>query len=211
MFDFKEYTKMRDIAQKRIKRAQEKGVALFVHVPTVKELRALGDERITENAFRQLENYLSSGYSLSRQAAAERVTLTEEERILKRRKQQRDYRRRKVARALERPEFPNKYQSYLKGIARLGVDVPPSKLPAFFAYMDFRFSQGAKGEKKYVFDIFVEDFQKMLEKGFNPNQIKSDFEKFEADQAVLEARSGAITGMDYDKATQLWDRFIDRE
>ena len=87
------------------------------------------------------------------------------------------------------------------------MDIPPSKLPAFFAYMDYRFAQGG-GAKKYVFDIFVDDFQKMLEKGYNPNQILGDFQKFEADQAALDDRAGNMSGMNYEKAIDLWDKFI---
>ena len=39
-FDFKEYTRIRDIVQKRIKRASAAGLAPMVHVPTVKEIKA---------------------------------------------------------------------------------------------------------------------------------------------------------------------------
>ena len=37
--DFSEYTRIRDIVQKRIKRAVKAGLAPMVHVPTVKEIK----------------------------------------------------------------------------------------------------------------------------------------------------------------------------
>lgn len=204
--DYKEYTRMRDIAQKRIKRAQAAGVPLNVHVPTVKELKQRG-EYARDIAYMQLEQFLSTGFSLERRREAERPNLTAEEKRERRREQSRDYRRRKVAKQYERPAYPKKYQGYLKGLKTIGVDIPPSKLPAFFAYMDYRFAQGGAA-KKYVFDIFVDDYQKMLQKGYNPNQILSDFSKFEADQAALSSRAGDMSGMSYEKAIGLWDKFI---
>ena len=95
-------------------------------------------------------------------------------------------------------------------IKKLGVDIPPSKLPAFFAYMDYRFAQG-KASKKYVFDIFVDDFQKMLKKGYSSNQILTDFRNFEADQAMLADRAEGMQGTSYERAISLWDEFIERK
>ena len=87
------------------------------------------------------------------------------------------------------------------------MDIPPSKLPAFFAYMDYRFAQG-NVSKKYVFDIFVEDYQKMLEKGYKPDQILGDFQRFEADQAALAGRAAEMVGVTAEAAISLWDKFI---
>ena len=204
--DFKEYTKYRDIAQKRIKRAIAAGVPLYIHVPTVKELRQVG-EGAQEIEMMRLRQFLETGFSLSSRKKKERAKISDEERKARRREQQREYRRKKVARELE--TIPNKYQGYLKGIKKLGVDIPPSKLPAFFAYMDYRFAQG-KASKKYVFDIFVEDFQKMLQKGYSANQIVNDFRQFEADQALLADRADAMQGTSYERAISLWDEFIER-
>ena len=200
-FDFKEYTRMRDIAQKRVKR-----MGLNVHIPTVKELRNDTGDTVVK-AFQNLSNFLETGPSLSRRRAAERAVYTPEERSERRREYQRDYRRRKVAQEHEKTTTSKTYQTYLKGIKRLGVDIPPSKLPAFFAYMDYRFAQG-NTSKKYVFDIFVDDYQTMLEKGYKPNQLLEDFKQFEADQAALKSRAKNMDGMTVKKAIALWDKFI---
>lgn len=205
--DYKEYTKYRDIAQKRIKRAIAAGVPLYIHVPTVKELRQVG-EAAQEIELTRLQQFLETGFSLSKRKEKERAKINDEERKARRRAKEREYRRMKVARELEREDYPYKYQSYVKGIATLGVNIPPSKLPAFFAYMDYRFSQG-KGSKKYVFDIFVDDFQTMLKKGYSANQILTDFKSFEADQAMIAERAGGMLGTSYEKAISLWDRFIE--
>lgn len=205
-FDYKEYTKQRDIAQKRIKRMQKAGVQIDVHIPTVKELRA-GSVDFREQMGKVLTEFVSTGVSLSRQREKERVSYSPEQIRERKRQQARDYRRRKVAKQYERPSYPKKYQGYLKGLKTLGVDVPPSKLPAFFEYMDYRFAQG-NVSKKYVFDIFVDDYTKMLQKGYKPDQILSDFQKFEADQAALVDRAGKMIGITAEKAISLWDKFI---
>lgn len=205
-FDYKEYTKQRDIAQKRIKRMQKAGVQIDVHIPTVKELRA-GSVDFREQMGKVLHEFVSTGVSLSRQREKERVSYSPEQLRERKRQQARDYRRRKVAKEYERPAFPKKYQGYLKGLKTLGVDVPPSKLPAFFEYMDYRFAQG-NVSKKYVFDIFVDDYTKMLQKGYKPDQILSDFQKFEADQAALSDRAENMIGISAEKAIGLWDKFI---
>ena len=75
--------------------------------------------------------------------------------------------------------------------------------------MDYRFSQGSWREKKYVFDSFVDDYKKLLQKGYDPNQIVDDFKQFEKDQAILEDKAGGMSGMNYTKAQGLWDQFID--
>lgn len=206
MIDYKEYTKLRDIAQKRIKRAQAAGVSIDIRIPTVKELRHRGED-VGNIELSRLEQFVRTGYSLARRAAESRPVYTAEERRARKNQQNRDYRRRKVAREYEREEYPTKYQEYLKGLKKLGVDIPPSKLPAFFAYMDFRFAQGKKKDKKYLFDIFTDDYLEMLEKGYKPSEIVRDFEKFAADQGILELKADTMSGMNYDKAIGLWNTF----
>lgn len=206
--DYKEYTKLRDIAQKRIKRGQAAGYGIQAHIPTVKELRSRG-EMAGEIELMRLQQFLQTGFSLERRRAETRPVYSESERRERKRQQNRDYRRRKVAKEYAREDYPTKYQEYLKGLKTMHMDIPPSKLPAFFAYMDYRFAQGGKGDKKYVFDIFVDDFNKMLQKGYDPNQILSDFRQFEADQVALAGRAGEMTGMNYERAQGLWDEFID--
>ena len=203
--DYKEYTRMRDIAQKRIKRAQAAGKGLEWNIPTVKELRKSG-EYVSQIWFAQLSQFVSTGPSLSREREKNRKPLTPEQKREKRREYQYWNRRQRVAREHERVDYPKKYQSYVTALRKLEVDIPPSKLPAFFQYLDYRFAQG-KDSKQYVIDLFVADYKEMLRKGYNPNQILSDFQKFEANQAGVEERSNHMIGMSYEKAADLWSAF----
>ena len=204
--DYKEYSRQRDIAVKRIKRLEASGMKLDLHIPTVKEVRGKADFEQTR-LFSALSGFLENGLSLSRRRA--RTRASEAERAEQRRQYQRDYRRQKVAEKYERPNVPNKYKGFLKGLKKLGVDLKPSQLPGFFKYMDYRFAQG-NASKKYVFDIFVDDYQELLQKGYKPDQILADYEKFEADQIALGERAGGMTGYTVEQAISSWDKYIGR-
>lgn len=204
--DYKEYSRQRDIAVKRIKRLEASGMKLDVHIPTVKEVRGKAEFE-QSRLFSALSGFLEGGMSLSRRRA--RAKATEAERAEQRRQYQRDYRRQKVAEKYERPTVPNKYKGYLKGLKKLGVDLKPSQLPGFFKYMDYRFAQG-NASRKYVFDIFVDDYQALLQKGYKPDQILADYEKFEADQIALGERAGGMNGYTVEQAISSWDKYIGR-
>lgn len=202
MMDFKEYTKLRDIAEKRIKRAEKAGFDIGrSSFPTVKELRQNGSVNAAAELFK-LRQFVESGSSLSRDHVREYST--SEAAVRSRR-----YRRERMARdsAGYDEEKQKKYISYLKALKTFGVDIPPSKLPEFFAYMDYRFAQG-KGSQQYVIDIFVDDYTKMMRKGYKPSQIMADFKVFEADQIAIQEKANTWSGMDYEQAKKLWRKFI---
>lgn len=207
MSKFSEYTRLRDIVVKRLKRRGSD-----VHVPTVKEIKQVGKDFVINIVLAyqtgRLQEYIyRTDMIREAQKVKKQPKYTEEEKRARKREADRQYRRRKVAKEHERIGYPNKYQSYVKGLRTMGVDIPPSKLPAFFAYMDYRLAQGNTASK-YVFDIFVDDYQRMLQKGYKPDQILSDFQKFESDQAGLNDRFGKMEGVTVEKAIELWDKFI---
>ena len=231
--DFKEYTKIRDIVQKRIKRAYAAGLAPMVHVPTVKEIKAgLVDPA---EAMRALKDYYSSGSQvkairqtglvpefkkfpeLPPQPKVSRELLKE-----KRRKQQRDYRRRKKVRETAlTPEKAKKYESYLKALETvsktwkkagrdIGIDLSklsPTQAQAFVEYMDFRFSQG-DFTQRYVIDEFIQDFSKLLSKGYSSKNIISDFNLFLENRMQLENRMNNMEGIQSWEFSGYWDEFI---
>ena len=205
--DYKEYSRQRDIAVKRLKRLQAKGYDLNVHIPTVKELRASNVKGEPERNFQALSSYLETGVSLKKIKESQRIHYTQEQISQRKRDYQRDYRRRKVAKKLERANYPKKYQGYLKGLKTLGVDIKPSQLSSFFKYMDYRFAQG-NASKKYVFDIFVDDYIQLLSKGYKPDQILADYEQFQADQSALQDRADQMSGYSVEDAIASWDKFI---
>ena len=231
--DFKEYTRIRDIVQKRIKRAAQAGLAPLVHVPTVKEIKA-GLVSSSE-AMRALKGYYSGGSQVKaiRQTGLvpefksfptlpKEKPLSKSEKRQKQREYQRDYRRRrKVRETAITPEKGKKYESYLKALESvsrtwkragkdIGIDLrslSPSQAQAFVEYMDYRFSQG-DFTQKYVIDEFIQDFSKLLSKGHSAKNIVNDFNLFLENRMQLQGRMDSMEGIQSWEFSGLWDDFI---
>lgn len=231
--DFKEYTRIRDIVQKRIKRAAQAGLAPLVHVPTVKEIKA-GLVSSSE-AMRALKGYYSGGSQVKaiRQTGLvpefksfptlpKEKPLSKSEKRQKQREYQRDYRRRrKVRETAITPEKGKKYESYLKALESvsrtwkragkdIGIDLrslSPSQAQAFVEYMDYRFSQG-DFTQRYVIDEFIQDFSKLLSKGHSAKNIVNDFNLFLENRMQLQGRMDSMEGIQSWEFSGLWDDFI---
>ena len=231
--DFKEYTRIRDIVQKRIKRASKAGLAPLVHVPTVKEIKA-GLVSPSE-AMRALKGYYSGGSQVktirqtglvpefkSFPSLPEVKPLSKSEKKQKQREYQRDYRRRrKVRETAITPEKGKKYESYLKALESvsrtwkragkdIGIDLrslSPSQAQAFVEYMDYRFSQG-DFTQRYVIDEFIQDFSKLLSKGHSAKNIVNDFNLFLENRMQLQGRMDNMEGIPSWEFSGLWDDFI---
>ena len=231
--DFKEYTRIRDIVQKRIKRAASAGLAPLVHVPTVKEIKAgIVDP---QEALRALKGYYSGGSQVKaiRQTGLvpefrsfptlpELPPLSKEQKKQKQREYQRDYRRRrKVRETAITPEKSKKYESYLKALESvsrtwkragkdIGIDLrslSPAQAQAFVEYMDYRFSQG-DFTQRYVIDEFIQDFSKLLSKGHSAKNIVNDFNLFLENRMQLQGRMDNMEGIPSWEFSGLWDDFI---
>lgn len=232
-FDFKEYTRIRDIVQKRIKRAVSAGLSHMVHVPTVKEIKAgIVDP---QEAMRALKGYYSGGSQVKtiRQTGLvpefksfptlpELPPLSKEQKRQRDRERQRDYRRRrKVRETAISPEKGKKYESYLKALESvsrtwkragrdIGIDLKsltPSQAQAFVEYMDYRFSQG-DFTQRYVIDEFIQDFSKLLSKGHSAKNIVNDFNLFLENRMQLQGRMENMEGIPSWEFSGLWDDFI---
>ena len=231
--DFKEYTRIRDIVQKRIKRASKAGLAPLIHVPTVKEIKA-GLVSPSE-AMRALKGYYSGGSQVktirqtglvpefkSFPSLPEEKPLSKSEKKERQREYQRDYRRRKKVRDFAiTPEKGKKYESYLKALETvsrtwkragkdIGIDLrslSPSQAQAFVEYMDYRFSQG-DFTQRYVIDEFIQDFSKLLSKGHSAKNIVNDFNLFLENRMQLQGRMNSMEGIQSWEFSGLWDDFI---
>lgn len=232
--DFKEYTRIRDIVQKRIKRASKAGLAPLVHVPTVKEIKAgIVDP---QEALRALKGYYSGGSQVKtiRQTGLvpefksfptlpEEKPLSKSEKRERQREYQRDYRRRrKVRETAITPEKGKKYESYLKALESvsrtwkragkdIGIDLrslSPSQAQAFVEYMDYRFSQG-DFTQRYVIDEFIQDFSRILKSGHSVKNIIGDFNLFLENRMQLQGRMEKMEGIPSNEFFGIWDDYFD--
>ena len=232
--DFKEYTRIRDIVQKRIKRAVKAGLAPMVHVPTVKEINA-GLVSPAE-ALKALKGYYSGGSQVrairqtglvpgfkSFPTLPEVPPLSKEQKKQRTREYQREYRRRKKVRETAiSPEKGKKYESYLTALETvsrtwkragrdIGIDLrtlTPSQAQAFVEYMDYRFSQG-DFTQRYVIDEFIQDFSRILSSGHSAKNIVNDFNLFLENRMQLEGRYNNMEGIASDEFFGIWDDYFD--
>ena len=231
--DFKEYTRIRDIVHKRNIRLNEAGLSSIVHFPTVKEIRAGFVD--ANQALKAIMDYYSGGSTVkaARQtgmvpemkyfpAMPPERKRSEAEKRERKRAADRAYRRRKAIREAAPSEVKaRKYESYLKALETvsrtwsevgfdLGIDLgrmSPAEAKAFTEYMDYRFSQG-DFSAHYVVDTFIQDFSKLIKKGYKGSDIINDFNKFLEQQNNLSIRAGNMEGLTSSDFLNLWDKFV---
>ena len=229
--DFKEYTRLRDIVQKRQKRASAAGLAAPVYFPTVKEIRSGWVD--AQAALQAVKSYYSGGSTLRAirqtglvpevrkfEVQPQKPKLSDAEKRQKKREQDRLYRQRqKVRKAADSDKKAKEYVGYLKALQTLqargfktGLDLAkmtPALAQAFAEYMEYRFSQGDFNQT-YVIDEFVRDFSRIMKEGYTGEQIKGDFEKFLEDRSRLENRRLNMEGLTEGEFMYYWNEFPGR-
>ena len=238
--DYKEYSRLRSIARKRIERAVAAGKAAPVHIPTVKEIRASGKdpERYLANVKSFLESPTSS-LAMIRKTPEVKFTvidfaekpkrakkpISEAQRARRNEQKRRSKAKRAVekssaneAEAKERVGYLKAMDTLVKKWREVGFEagnwlgvLSPSKAKSFVAYMDYRFSQGDY-KNKYATDIFIKDFGKMVSKGYNLNDIEKDFDQFLLTEKKLKKNKKKANkyGISSDEIDELWGKFVER-
>ena len=228
-FDSKEYTRLRDIAHKRMTRGVAAGLVGEIHFPTVREIKA----GIVDPAFAMaaIKGYLSSGSTVTaiRQIGLipefkefptlpEKQPLTTDERRLRKRASDRAYRIRKKLRETYNTTTGESYlkaletvrKKYAKAGRDLGLDLAsmtPTEAAGFVAYMDYRFSQG-DFTQMYVIDEFIQDFSELRKQGYKGKDIINDFNVFLAHQAEVKTRADNMEGLTAGQTVKLWREFV---
>ena len=209
-----EYSRARDIAQKRLERLNTAGyVAGDISFPTVKQLKERGISPGT--ALRAVEQFLNAPTKLIefRKQPAEKlafrktasgVQLGEREREMKR---ARDARYRERVRQLTKDD-----KRFMKAARRLGLNITPSTAKAFTEYVKYRHAQGI-GSVKYWMANIVEDYMEATQnKPKTGEAVLADYQRFLADREDLLVASGEIgnspTAQTSDLFNVSWLEFI---
>lgn len=236
--DYKEYSKLRSIARKRIERASAAGAIPYIKIPTVKEIKASGNPSAYMSAVKEFLNNPASSLSASRKRAVKmpefsmpktpsapaKPGLSPEAKKARRNEQKR---RSKAKRAVEKASSTEgeakKKVGYLKALETVskkwreaGLDIgnwlgvlSPKKAKAFVDYMEYRFSQGDYNNK-YTIDTFIRDFGEMVARGYNFDDIKSDFGTFLDKQKQLNKNAKRTNkyGVTEDEIDSVWRKFV---
>lgn len=194
--NYKEYTRLRDIAQKRIGRISEAGLAPRIHIPTVKELKAQGVS--AAEATRRLTEFVSAGTTkreFSKATAMERsAVIASTQKAIKAEKRKAQERAASRAYRERLRNLTKEQKAELKGAKKLGIKIPPRYAEAYSEYMKIRYEMD-KDTFKYTKLYATEEFASMIQKkGYDPNQIAKDFQQYLNDRNQLEQSASQMKG-----------------
>lgn len=238
MFDYKEYSRLRSIARKRIERASAAGRGEYVRIPSVAEIRASANPNEYMNAVKSFLSNPNATLTATKKNAVSfpkiefspippgtvKQALTPEAKKARRREQSR---RSKAKRAVERRAAneaeARKKVGYLRALETVsakwreaGVDIAnwlgvlsPAKAKAFVDYMEYRFSQGDYNNR-YTIDTFIRDFGELIQRGYDFKDIQGDFGAFLEKQKQLKtnAKRANRYGVTEDEIDEAWRKFV---
>ena len=232
--DFKEYSRLRSIARKRIERSAAAGLMPLIKIPTVKEARASDNPEAFMSA---VKSFLAAGSTVKeirRSGSAPVVQLpqlpkmpkqlsSEEKRIRRNEQKRRSKAKRAVEKAAGSEAEGRKRVGYLKALETVaakwrdaGIDVgnwlgvmSPGMSKKFVEYMEYRFAQGDY-KNRYAIDTFIRDFGTLVQRGYDFNDIQGDFSAFLGKQKELQKgkRRTNKYGIDSDEVDSVWRMFV---
>ena len=218
-----EYSTLRGIAQKRLERLQEAGLAPQITLP---KSRSLTPEQKAQYV-QELKQFLSGATTVKearktpeniivpRPGAIPKQTTKTELQKERRRERQREYRRRKVLAEIEAQD-PEGYQ-HIQNAEKIGLTIETKNLRAFAEYVQFRLDAAISS----TYYRILEDFAKIQEAATEKNRrnvgdLRRDFTRYMLDRDDLEntltayqsSRSNRWT-YDADQFNSVWDAYID--
>ena len=232
--DFKEYSRLRSIARKRLERSAAAGLMPLIKLPTVKEARASDNPEAFMSA---VKNILAAGSTVTeirRSGSAPVVQLpqlpkmpkqlsTEEKRIRRNEQKRRSKAKRAVEKAAGTEAEGRKRVGYLKALETVaakwrdaGIDVgnwlgvmSPGMSKKFVEYMEYRFAQGDY-KNRYAVDTFIRDFGTLVQRGYDFKDIQGDFSAFLGKQKELQKgkRRTNKYGIESDEVDSIWRMFV---
>lgn len=230
--DYKEYSKLRSIARKRIERAAKAGKTELVKIPTVKEVRASANPDAYMAAVKSFLANPGASLTASKKNAVSFpkidfvpiAPLTSEAKAARRKEQKRRSKAKRYVEKLAEDEKQRvRHVGYLKALRtvvqnwrKAGIDavnwlwsLSPKQAKAFVDYLDYRFSQGSYNVK-YVIDTFVRDFGELVKRDYSLDDIEADFSFFLAKMERLKVGKKKTTkyGMSEDEIDSLWGKFV---
>jgi len=230
--DYKEYSKLRSIARKRIERAAKAGKTELVKIPTVKEVRASANPDAYMAAVKSFLANPGASLTASKKNAVSFpkldfvpiAPLTSEAKAARRKEQKRRSKaKRYVEKQAEDEQQRVRHVGYLKALQtvvqnwrKAGVDaanwiwsLSPKRAKAFVDYLDYRFSQGSYNVK-YVIDTFVRDFGELVKRDYKFDDIEQDFSAFMDKMKELKKGKKKTNkyGVTEDEVDSMWSKFV---
>lgn len=236
--DYKEYSRLRSIARKRIERASAAGATEYVFIPTVAQVKASGNPEQYFNLVKDFLNVPTLREARKTSAVEEKPVIPklnipglpapkkrspEQQKARKREQSRRSKAKRAVERSAGSEKEARKKVGYLRALETVsaswreaGIDIgnwlgvlSPKKAKAFVDYMEYRFSQGDY-KNRYTIDTFIRDFGELVKRNYDFNDIQGDFSAFLAKQKQLQGnmRQTKKYGITEDEIDSAWRKFV---
>ena len=232
--DYKEYSRLRSIARKRLERSAAAGLMPLIKLPTVKEVRASDNPEAYMSAVKNILAAGSTVKEIRRSGSAPAVQLpqlpkmpkqlsSEEKRARRNEQKRRSKAKRAVEKAAGTEAEGRKRVGYLKALETVaakwrdaGIDVgnwlgvmSPGMSKKFVEYMEYRFAQGDY-KNRYAVDTFIRDFGTLVQRGYDFKDIQGDFSAFLGKQKELQKgkRRTNKYGIDSDEVDSVWRMFV---
>lgn len=201
-----EYTRLRDIAQKRLGRLESAGLAVpGLAFPKLRELKTESERAAALRAVREfvqaptkVKEVRQTGQRVMPTAKGIRAVDPVREARLQRQREQRARRREALA------GLTKNQRGFIKAARTLGMTINTENIPEFLEYMEYRYSQYSDSQN-YLIDQYVRDY-KALKKAKRENII-NDFARFRADREALMEPVGA-EGYTAAQVQLMWNEYI---
>lgn len=172
-----ELSRLRDIAYKRIRRAERRGEAALPSFPTIQEAKKSGQLKKLEA---DLRRWLQPPAELPEVPA--QLSDKEERRKQKHREAQRRYYETAIK------PLTKKQKALLKGAKTMGLHIPPRMAKQYEQYVKARYDLGL--DKEYYGIVrYAEDFVEAIQKKVSPDQLYEDFQLFLDNVKALKIKS----------------------
>lgn len=236
--DYKEYSRLRSIARKRIERASAAGATQYTFIPTVAQVKASGNPEQYFNLVKEFLNVPTLREARKASVIKEAPVIPkfnvpslpepkkrspEQQKARKREQSRRSKAKRAVERSSQNEAEARKKVGYLRALETVsakwreaGMDIghwlgvlSPQKAKSFVDYMEYRFSQGDY-KNRYTIDTFIRDFGELVKKGYDFKDIQGDFSAFLAKQKQLRGnmRQTKKYGITEDEINTAWRKFV---
>lgn len=201
-----EYTRLRDIAQKRLGRLESAGLSVpGLAFPKMRELKTEAEKAAALRAVREfvqaptkVKEVRQTGQRVMPTAKGIRAVDPAQEAKRQRQREQRARRREALA------GLTKNQRGFIKAARTLGMTINTENIPEFLEYMEYRYSQYSDSQN-YLIDQYVKDY-KALKKAKRENII-NDFARFRVDREALMEPVGA-EGYTAAQVQLMWNEYI---
>lgn len=203
---FSSYTRMRDIASKRIKRLEESGVSVGFTFPTVKQIKT---QNINLNeATARLQMFLESPTKVREYKKLPETERVQVEKYVKKEREREQHRQRNQRYRERLRNLTKREKSDLKASRTLGYSVGPSQAQMFSEYLAYRFKFGDE-KKPYAIATYTEEFHALMKKNkyHSFSDMQKDFEGFMLNRQQLEAERDSMHGITGTRFESMWSQF----